>query len=164
MFQHGLTPQKTGAGTSAHSTPQKTSRLPATPKRSGRITSGGGTSSGTIMSPTPPAKRVAHTQAHADVTSPSRKGWRPLSSARGADGRIRSQVQGQHTVGRPPGATLLPATTHATGIISPPQKVHTTGTKEAHHTIVHRSEKNQNETSSKMIPLVRDRQTLHDIT
>lgn len=153
MFQHGLTPQKAGANTSAHSTPQKVSRLPSTPKKSGRLTSGG-ISSGAIMSSTPPAKRAVHNQAHADVTSPSRKGRRPLSSVRGADNRTRSQGQGQHTVGRPPGATLLPASTHATGIISTPQKAYTTGIKESHHATAH-----TNEASSKVASTVRDGQT-----
>jgi hypothetical protein len=172
----GLPPQKTGGGVSStHTTPQKTSRLSSTPRKNGRLASGvsGGVSSGAVTSSTSIVKHIAHTHTQADVMSPSRKSRRPLPSARGtgADSKTRSQVQGhgQHTVGRPPGATLLPAsihtTAHTTGLISPQQKGHSIGSRELHHTPLRNENQNRNqdgnEISSKMTPQVTDRQTLH---
>lgn len=183
--QHGVTSQKTGAFISTHCTPQKTSRPLSTPKKISRTSTGsggtGGANSGAVMSSTPPAKR-AHTQAHAhchphtDVSSPSLTSKRPPSSMNGAD-RMRSQNQiqgkvqgkgqgqGQHTVDRQPGATLLPASVHAKDIISLPQKAHTIGIRELHHTPTRKRNDNENETEieifSKMTSSVTDRQKLH---
>lgn len=160
MFQQGLTPQKTGVPTSAHSSPQKTSRLPPTPKKSSRPTmSSGGVSCAALIPSTPTAKRAAHTQAYADVVSPPRRSGSPLSSVKCADSRIedQGQTQGQHTIGRPPGATLLPAQTHThtTRLNRETFKAPTIGTSKAQHAILRKNE-NPDHNPSKKSPAVSD--------